>query len=165
MGASRGQIAEWDAVNETIGNPDLVRLLGRDEIVRWFQTVREAAPGIPLYLNENSVENGNKTEAFEKELQFLLDKGAPLGGIGLQGHLGAIPIPTIQRNIERFGKFNLPIKITEFDIVTPDEALQGDFTRDFLTLAFSILQTEGFLMWGFWDGSHWLGDAPVFYRD
>lgn len=20
-------------------------------------------------------------------------------------------------------------------------------------------------MWGFWDGSHWLGDAPVFYRD
>ncbi len=165
VGATRGLVIDWDAVNETIGRPDMVRILGRDEIVRWFQKVRDADPNAVLYLNENSVENGSKTAAFEDELQFLLDKGAPLGGIGLQGHVGALAISTAYQNITRFSKFKLPIKITEFDIVTPDEGLQADYMRDFLTLIFSIPETEAFLMWGFWDGAQWLGDAPIFYKD
>jgi len=37
--------------------------------------------------------------------------------------------------------------------------------RDFLTVTFSHSSTDGFLMWGFWDGNHWFENAPMFNLD
>ena len=120
---------------------------------------------MPLYLNENGVLTGEKTDLFLRHAKLLLDGGAPLGGLGEQGHGNVLPIATLAANLDRLAALNLPIQITEFDIVTPDEQLQADWTRDYMTLAFSHPAAVGFIMWGFWDGAHWLGDAPLFYRD
>jgi GH35 family endo-1,4-beta-xylanase len=59
----------------------------------------------------------------------------------------------------------LKVLITEFDMTAPDEALQADFTRDFLTVCFSRPAVAGVLTWGFWEGSHWMPDAAFFKRD
>lgn len=47
------------------------------------------------------------------------------------------------------------LEITEFDIDTSDEATQTDYTRDFMTAAFSQPSVKAFVMSGFWEGAHW----------
>ena len=37
--------------------------------------------------------------------------------------------------------------------------------NDFLTMIFSHPAVEAFIMWGFWDGNHWKGNAPIFRED
>jgi GH35 family endo-1,4-beta-xylanase len=164
--ALRGRITDWDVVNETYHNHALMDVLGEPVMIDWYRAAREGAgPDVPLYLNENSVLTGEKTDLFLRHARLLLDGGAPLGGLGEQAHGPALPIATLAANLDRLAALGLPIQITEFDIVTPDEALQADWTRDYLTLAFSHPATVGFIMWGFWDGNHWLGDAPIYDRD
>lgn len=161
----KGQLIDWDVTNETFGQKDLMTVLGKEEMVEWYKLTRELDPEVKLYINENSVLTGKKLDFYIKEIQYLLDRKAPLDGIGEQGHMSPMPIKQVWDNLNQLAKFKLPIKITEFDVVTPDEELQADWTRDFLTLIFSHPLTEGFLMWGFWDGKHWLNDAPVYYKD
>ncbi len=166
VGRFKGQVAEWDVLNEPRGNHEVTDVVGRDQMIAWFRAARKADPGAQLFINENANEAGGpNNDVYEKQIRYLLDGGAPLDGIGLQGHVGPISIPRFLGVLDRFAKLGLPLQITEFDIVTPDDALQGDFTRDFLTAVFSHPATESFTMWGFWDGAHWLGDAPIFYKD
>ncbi len=55
--------------------------------------------------------------------------------------------------------------MTEFDINTTDEALQADYTRDFLTAVFSHPATVGVQKWGFWAGAHWTPDGAMYTED
>ena len=91
---------------------------------------------------------------FEATARFLLDSGAPITGLGMQGHFGASPtsMATVKRVLDRYAALGLSIRITEFDVNTADEALQADYTRDFLTMVFSHPAVTGFQMWGFWEG-------------
>lgn len=165
VGAMKGKVTDWDVVNETSANHDVLDILGRPVLADWYKRAHEIDPGPTLYLNENSLENGSKVGTFTQDIGVIQQNGGPLGGAGMQGHVGALPIETVTRNLEKIAATGLTIKITEFDMVTPDEQLQADYTRDFLTLVFSEPATRGFLMWGFWDGAHWLGDAPILYKD
>ena len=54
--------------------------------------------------------------------------------------------------------------ISEFDTNFPNEQLQADYYRDFLTAWFAHPATEAFIMWGFWGGAHWMGDAGAMFR-
>jgi hypothetical protein len=57
-------------------------------------------------------------------------------------------------------------EITGFDIVTQDdEELAADYTRDALIACFSHPAYTGFLLWGFWEGSHWKPEAASWNRD
>lgn len=161
----KGQLVDWDVTNETFGNKDLMDILGKEEMIEWYKLTRQVDPAVKLYINENSVLTGKKLDFYIDEIQYLIDHKAPLDGIGEQGHMSPMSIEQVWTNLNQLAKFNLPVKITEFDVVTPDEELQADWTRDFLTLIFSHPITEGFVMWGFWDGEHWLNDAPLFYKD
>lgn len=161
----KGHLVDWDVMNESFGQKDLMAVLGREEMVEWFKLTRELDPEAKLYINENSVLTGKKLDFYIKEIQYLIDRKTPLDGIGEQGHMSPMSINEVWDNLNQLAQFNLPIKITEFDVVTPDEELQADWTRDFLTLIFSHPLTDGFVMWGFWDGQHWLNDAPIYYKD
>jgi len=165
VGLLKGQLEDWDVTNETFGNKDLMDILGKEEMIEWYKLTRQTDPSVKLYINDNSVLTGRKLDFYLNEIQYLLDHKAPLDGIGEQGHMSPMSIEEVWKNLNQLAKFKLPIKITEFDVVTPDEQLQADWTRDFLTLIFSHPLTEGFVMWGFWDGEHWLNDAPIYYKD
>lgn len=165
VGLLKGQLVDWDVTNETFGNKDLMAILGKEEMIEWYKLTRQTDPSVKLYINDNSVLTGRKLDFYLNEIQYLLDHKAPLDGIGEQGHMSPMSIEQVWKNLNQLAKFKLPIKITEFDVVTPDEELQADWTRDFLTLIFSHPLTEGFVMWGFWDGEHWLHDAPIYYKD
>jgi hypothetical protein len=67
--------------------------------------------------------------------------------------------------LDRFAKFNKTIWVTEYDVVIDDEALAGSYTKDFYTTLFSHPAVAGIVMWGFWDGSHWKNNAPLYRRN
>lgn len=170
--AMRGQLVEWDVINEPFDNHDVTDVLGRDSLKEWFRLARAADPKPMLFLNDYPPLDGAAVgnvhlNAFEQNIRFLKEGGAPIGGIGFQGHFGGslIPPARVVSGLDRFGKFGLPIAITEFDVNTNDEQLQADYLRDFFTAAFSHPAVNSIIMWGFWEGRHWLPDAALYRRD
>ncbi len=167
-GKMRGHLVEWDVVNEPVPEHVLTDILGQDALVTWFKKAREADPTALLFLNDyptpDSVGHLQGDETFVK---FLLEQKAPLGGFGLQGHVGTSPwsIPSLLQVLDRFGAYGIPIAITEYDTQVKDAELDARFFRDFLTAVFSHPATNSFLMWGFWDGAHYSHKAPLFTQD
>lgn len=171
-GATREVVQEWDVLNEPFDNHDLMALFGNDVMVDWFKAAAAgAAPDAPLYLNDYSnhdlVADKAHCADFYRVAQFLQGKGAPLGGLGLQGHISAQPTPPdhVLAALEAYAAFKLPIRITEFDIDTDDEQLQADYTRDFLILAYSHPAVVGVQHWGFWAKAHWRPRSALFRGD
>jgi GH35 family endo-1,4-beta-xylanase/peptidoglycan/xylan/chitin deacetylase (PgdA/CDA1 family) len=169
--ATRDSVQEWDVLNEPFDNHDLMALFGADIMVDWFKAAAAGAPGVPLYLNDYSnhdiVADKPHCADFFKVARFLRAKGAPLGGLGLQGHIGAQPNPPVNvlAALGAYAEFKLPIRITEFDVDTEDEELQADYTRDFLILAYSHPAVVGVQHWGFWEKAHWRPRSALFRAD
>lgn len=166
----KGQLRDWDVVNETYTNSDLQEILGRQALVDWFKWAKEADQTARLFINENTIlaPGGRKRDFYEKEIKYLLDNGAPLEGIGMQGHIGTpTPPEELLRTFDRFAKFKLPIQVTEFDfgLVGMDEQLQADFLRDFHIAAFSHPAVTDIVMWGFWEGQHWRPFKALWRKD
>lgn len=167
------RVDEWDVINEPFNNHDVMKVLGDGEMITWFKKTREWDPTARLYLNDFGIlAAGGMTDTphqahFEKTLQFLLDGGAPLSGIGMQSHFGenVTPPETLWKILDRFAVFALPIQITEFDVNTLDETMQANYQRDFMTAVFAHESVNGFVMWGFYEGAHWRPEAALFRRD
>jgi endo-1,4-beta-xylanase len=168
--ALAGKVVEWDVINEPYTNRLLQDVLGNEEMTHWFKLARQADPTAVLFLNDYPILTGQSDphfDGFEKALSFLKDGGAPLGGIGVQGHYGATlpPVTQILAGLDRLAKFNLPIAITELDIDTTDEQLQADYLRDHTIACFSHPSVNQVIMWGFWEGRHWKPVAAPYRRD
>jgi endo-1,4-beta-xylanase len=170
--ATREHIQEWDVLNEPYDNHDLMALFGNDIMVDWFKAAEKGVgPNVPLYLNDYSnhdlVSDKEHCLHFFKVAKFLKDKGAPLHGLGLQGHISAQPNPPVNvlAALDVYSEFKLPIRITEFDIDTDDQQLQADYTRDFLILCYSHPSVVGVQHWGFWEKAHWRPKGALYRAD
>ena len=171
-GRTRGRFAEWDVINEPYAHNDLMRILGDEVMADWFKAAREVDPEVTLFLNDYAglANEGMDTphkDHFEKTARFLMARGAPIGGIGLQCHFGwsVTPPEAALRELDRWGNLGLEVQITEFDVESTDEQLQADYTRDLLTAAFSHPSVTAVMIWGFWEGRHWKPDAALWRRD
>lgn len=171
-GAVKGKVAHWDVVNEPFTNHDLLDILGYDVMVDWFKLARSVDPAAKLFINDYAILSGGggwtaHREHYRKMIKLLVDKGAPVDGIGVQGHFGtSLTGPAdLLKILDRYADFKKPIHATEYDIVIDDEELAGRYTRDFYTALFSHPAVQGVVMWGFWDGSHWKDNAPMYRRD
>lgn len=170
--ATQDTVDEWDVLNEPYDNHDMMDLFGPDIMLDWFRQARTVLPDTPLYLNDYSIlaAGGRDTlhqDHFETTARFLLDNGAPITGLGFQSHFGAdlTPPTRVLDLLDRYAALGLDLKITEFDVNTQDEALQADYTRDFMMTIFSHPAITGFFVWGFWEGAHWRGQAAFLRRD
>lgn len=169
--ATKGLVKEWDVLNEPFDHHDLMVLFGNDIMTMWFKTAQECVPGVPLYLNDFSnhdmLADAEHCKNFYRTALFLQQAGAPLGGLGLQGHFGAQPNApeAVLATLDLYAQLKLPIRFTEFDIATDDEKLQAEYTRDFLILAFSHPAVVGVQHWGFWQRTHWRPEAAMFRND
>lgn len=168
----RGQIEEWQVVNEPFAQNDLLKILGRDEMTDWFKLAKELDPTAKLYINDyppldGAATNNEHLNTYYSDIERLQKGGAPLQGIGFQCHFGSgvIPPERVLSGLDRFARFGLPIAITEWDMETTDELLQARYTRDFLTAAFSHPSVQSVMMWGFWEGKHWMPNASLYRRD
>ena len=173
VGHYKGLLDEWDVVNEPYSNNDFMGLLGYSSMIEWFKQTRVLDPSSRLYINDYGilVNENNLADKhlfdYKKTIQFLLDNQAPLKGIGMQGHFREVMTTpqNLLTTLDQFSKFNLPIVLTEYDHASTDQELQARYLNDVLTVMFSHPSVTGFLMWGFWDGSHWEQNAPMYNKD
>lgn len=183
-GTLRGRVASWDVLNEPYSLRDLRRIVSLGDMARWFTLARQADPDARLLVNENNiVSSGVKIDGYLTVVRELLEAGAPIDAIGVQGHFRGSrfhpvhnPLPTprdLWERLERVAALGRPIRVTEFDIFNdvPDHPLllseddQARLTREFLITVFSHPSVEGVTLWGFWDGAHWMKNAPLYRRD
>lgn len=173
--ASNGKLVDWDVINEPRANHDVMDSLdeGNLAMVDWFQ-IADAATDAKLYLNEYSILasggaiSSSTQDSYFQTLQFLLDNGAPIDGIGLQGHFNEASLTGPEQLwaiLDRFAALGLDMQVTEFDFSTSDEQLQADYTRDFLTAMFAHQGVDDFIMWGFWEDAHWRPETAMFRSD
>jgi GH35 family endo-1,4-beta-xylanase len=171
VSALNGIADEWDVVNEPYSEHSLTDILGPDEIARWFTLADRADPEAKLYLNEYDLieDDGmhlRKQDYIYHLLASLKAEHAPIDGLGIQGHFSNLqltPPEDLIRILDRFATLGLPMKVTEFDVATDDEQLQADYSRDFLTLAFSYPQITGVSSFGFWQQNIW-NPLVAYYR-
>jgi endo-1,4-beta-xylanase len=170
--ATKGKLMHWDVVNEPFDNHDLLDILGNEVMLDWFKAAHEVDPAARLFINDYAILSGGggttpHRDHYERTIRTLIDKGAPLDGIGMQGHFAtSLTAPEdLLQILDRFAQFNKTIWITEYDVALDDETLAGSYTRDFYTTLFSHPAVGGIVMWGFWDGSHWKNNAPLYRRD
>jgi GH35 family endo-1,4-beta-xylanase len=171
--AMRDEVVEFDVVNEPMSHADVRALFGLDREAEWYRQAQAVMPGIQLNVNDFSIlANGGREEkkmaGYEAYIQALLDRGAPLGGIGFQSHFWGgflTDINQIWKNLDRFGAYGLPLSVTEFGIYIDNEELQARYTRDFMTAVFAHPDVEAFFMWGFWEGRHWIKRGAMIRED
>lgn len=169
--ATQPYIDEWDVINETRVHHGLMDLFGKEIMADWFRYTREAHPTADLYINDYGILGGGAPGSpnhvvYLDTIKLLMEQGAPIDGIGFQSHFGGgMPDPaTVVKILDLFGKLELDMRITEFDVDTVDEQAQANYTRDFMTAVFSHPGVVGFQMWGFWEKAHWRPRAAM-YRD
>ncbi|NNE70727.1 MAG: T9SS type A sorting domain-containing protein [Rhodothermales bacterium] len=174
----KGRLRDWDVINEMAHVKDLQNLFagtpgytdGTELYTEWFELAAQADPEARLFVNEYGIVSDygliaeSTRQEYERIIEGLIQDGAKLDGLGIQGHmkLPLTPMDSVYAVLERFSRFEIPLSITEYDLSNVDDDLAADYLRDFLTMVFSHPGVESFLMWGFWDGAHWFGDAPLF---
>jgi len=184
-GRYRGKIWQWDVCNEflTDSNPSgvnpndfWIKNAGPDVIERAFRWAHQADPHALLFYNDYNIggEDGSnaKFQAAFNLAQGLLQKGVPIHGIGIQGHLDTQFGWSPQRLSDDIGKYaslGLKVAITEADVHTfvnnatdqvPTNGLENfaqPFEMDEMLKA-SLAHPEliSFTVWGFTDADSWV---------
>lgn len=178
----RGQVVEWDVVNEAIEPRDGLpwglrrtpfgRAVGLDWIDQSFRAARSADPTARLYYNEYGIETAlpgesEKRQAVLNLLRELKRRGTPVDGLGIQSHLAVIR-PFDEEEFHRFlaevGALGLRVRLTEFDV--SDHKLVGPrsitdnqvahYARRYLDAAFDARCVSGLICWGVRNGESWL---------
>lgn len=172
---------EWDVLNEQVEFHEMTDLIDPDEpptrapkIRDWFELAADADPDARLYINEYDVLVGDDEEhrnALEELVSFANETDVTIDGIGMQSHHWKgdqrRSSAELLSTLDRFAEHVSSIQISEYDTWGDDwtEALEAEYLYEFLKTVFSHPAVDGFLMWGFWDGIHWQGNAPLFRED
>ncbi|MGO8675010.1 MAG: endo-1,4-beta-xylanase [Limisphaerales bacterium] len=178
----RGRFAEYDLNNEMMHGNYYEQRLGKDITLQMAQWMRQGDPKAVLFVNDYDVLTGARLEDYVRHIRALLDQGVPLGGIGVQGHLhGDTFDPAALRHaLNALSQFNLPIRVTEFNIpgqrsryyqdrtlrlTDAREKAKADALADYYRICFACPRVEGIMMWGFWEGANWIPVSSLYRQD
>ena len=133
VGRYKGRITGWDVFNESIadggdGKTENLRTfswykaVGPDVITKAFKWAHEADPNAKLYYNDynieqGAVENKGKHASSMLLLKRLIAEGAPITGVGIQGHWHLdTNLDDVEKAIENYASLGLKVSITELDV-------------------------------------------------
>lgn len=145
----------WDVANEAVHETDYYQHMPRERVAEWFKEVEKIDPTLELTLNEYGMLNRSSSPLFIKEFKdfatLLRKHGARIDVLGVQGHVGQTPRApaAVLSDLDLLAEGGNKVQITEYDFNTPDEALQAEYTRDFLIAVYSHPAVTGFMQWGF----------------
>ena len=167
--AAKWDVSDWDVVNETRVNKHLMDILGKQVMIDWFKIARENSvrPDAGLIINENQIITGSPKKYEEHiqkyidEVQFLVDNGAPITGIGFQARMNwDITAEQIWERLNRFNKFGLNLSITEMQAQrtknTPGlyEYEKAELMERAMTMYFSHPLVDQIFQWDFMANSN-----------
>jgi GH35 family endo-1,4-beta-xylanase len=132
VGRYKGKIRSWDVVNEAISDGGNARTgqtenlrkskwlesLGPEFLTLAFKFAHEADPDAKLYYNDYGIEAGPKHESSLVLLKRLIKDGAPIYGVGIQGHwsTGGVPFAALDKAISDYAALGLKVSISELDV-------------------------------------------------
>ena len=139
VGRYKGRIYGWDVVNEAINdngggqtenlrNSSWIRAIGPDYITMAFKWAHEADPNAKLYYNDYNIDQDTNYDQATPHytgkhsssmllLKRLLKDGAPISGVGIQGHWHLYNnIPDIEKAISDYESLGLRVSISELDV-------------------------------------------------
>ncbi|KAF3561135.1 hypothetical protein DY000_02012966 [Brassica cretica] len=151
----KGKFKHYDVNNEMLHGSFYQDKLGKDIRVNMFKTAHQLDPSATLFVNDYHIEDGCDPKSCpEKYIEHILDlqeKGAPVGGIGIQGHIDSPVGPIVCSALDRLGILGLPIWFTELDVSSINEHIRGDDLEVVMWEAFGHPAVEGIMLWGFWE--------------
>ncbi|OLN87928.1 Endo-1,4-beta-xylanase 1-like protein 3 [Colletotrichum chlorophyti] len=126
VGHYKGQCYAWDVLNEAIDDSGNYRetvfynVLGLDHVTLAFNTAHDVDPEAKLYYNDYNIESSNSKQKKTIELvKYVQDAGAPIHGVGLQGHFIVDSMPS-QADLESvansFTALGVDVAYTELDV-------------------------------------------------
>jgi endo-1,4-beta-xylanase len=133
VGRYKGRITGWDVFNESIadggdGTTENLRTfswykaVGPEVLNMAFKWAHEADPKAQLYYNDynieqGAVENKGKHASSLLLLKRLIKEGAPITGVGIQGHWHLnTNLADVEKAIENYAALGLKVSITELDV-------------------------------------------------
>ncbi len=135
VGRYKRKVRSWDVVNEAINdfgnaqtenlrNSSWLRALGPEFLTLAFKFAHEADPDAKLYYNDYGIEAGPKHASSMLLLNRLLKEGAPIHGVGIQGHwtTSHIPYAALDKAIFDYASLGLKVSITELDVTIRGES-------------------------------------------
>ena len=162
-----GKFVHWDVNNEMLHGTFFRDRLGEDIVPWMFRRARELDPDVKLFVNEFNVLTVDQDyseiqlDEYVRHTRSLLEKGAPIDGIGIQGHVWGEPIADhpelLKTRLDKVAALGLPIWITEFDVADEDEDSNADKLEIVYRTAYSHPSVEGIMTWVFWTESSWRG--------
>lgn len=182
VGHWRGQLIEWDVVNEAIEPADDLpgglrkapfgREMGYDWIEQCFRAAHEADPQAKLYYNEFGIEEDLPASEVKRRAVLALlaemkKRNVPIHGLGIQSHLAVVrPFSStvFRRFLQDVAAMGLKIRLTEFD-VSGHKILGPEMWRDgriasraktYLETAFDEAAVVGLVCWGVRNQDSWL---------
>ncbi|XP_022768583.1 uncharacterized protein LOC111312516 isoform X2 [Durio zibethinus] len=151
----KGKFIHYDVNNEMLHGSFYQDRLGKDIRATMFKTANQLDPSATLFVNDYHVEDGCDTRSCpEKYIEHILDlqeQGAPVGGIGIQGHIDNPVGPVVCSALDKLGILGLPIWFTELDVSSVNEHVRGEDLEVMLREAFAHPAVEGVMLWGFWE--------------
>ncbi|KAK6940319.1 Glycoside hydrolase family 10 domain [Dillenia turbinata] len=151
----KGKFKHYDVNNEMLHGSFYQDRLGKDIRAYMFKTANQLDPSATLFVNDYHVEDGDDSKSSpEKYIDHILDlqeQGAPVGGIGIQGHIDSPVGAIVCSALDKLGILGLPIWFTELDVSSINEYVRADDLEVMLREAFAHPAVEGIMLWGFWE--------------
>jgi endo-1,4-beta-xylanase len=173
LGHFRERIDQWDVVNEPLSwtaaemhDNVFQRTLGTAYIDHAFRCAREADPAVALYLNEQLWDyDGPRAQLFLQLLADLKQCGVPIDGVGIQGHVNMLPLPShasLRTYLDQIAALGFTVEFTEVDArlrifgdaADPYQA-QGDYLGEMIQVARTHAACRGVTFWGLSDRGNW----------
>jgi len=169
---TKGRLNDWDVINEPYSEHQIMDILGNEVMADWLKRVRQNDPDVKLYINDYGILSSGgldvkKQDSYFNLIKYLDERGAKVDGVGMQGHFSSdlTSITKVYAVLDKFAALGKDIKITEHDINITQRNVQADYTRDLMTILFSHASVKSFMIWGFWQNSHWKPDAALYNAD
>ena len=169
---TKGNIDNWDVVNEVYTNKDLQNITGSEDILYdGFKIANKLDPGTALFTNEYGIISKGGLD--EQKQQWYYDfikridekTDGLVDGIGIQSHIGS-DLTTPEKVLEIldfYAQLGKKISISEFTMDIEDPEIREKYTRDFIIAAFSHPNVSEFLFWGFQENQK--GKVDIFNKD
>ena len=178
----KGRFVQYDFNNEMIWENFYVDRLGEGITMEMANWVMSEDPDARLFVNDFDILTGVKLQLYVDHITDLLERGFPLAGIGVQGHLhgDSFDPAAVKNALDKLAKFDLPIVVTEFNFpgqrskyrrnrqlrMTEEEELyKAQAIADYYRICFEHPAVDGILMWGFWEKENWIPASSLYARD
>jgi len=177
----RGRVAQWDVVNEAVGDdgslrPDLwLQSMGPAYVALAFEWAHAADPAATLFYNDYGIEEpGAKSDAVYSLLAGLRARGVPVGGVGFELHVtgpDAFDPAALRQQMARFAGLGLQVAVTEMDVRMRPPFSSAQLDQQAADYAGALEACEDqpscktFVTWGFTDGDSWIPGTFPGYGD